>query len=179
MVEYLILGLLMYNPLSIYDIKKAMEKSTSHFFSASFGSLHPALKKLHEKGFVTFTQTLERGRNKKTYTITEEGRKAFLEWLQNSTNTGIVREPSLLKMFFLGHLPQEARSPVLKNYLEEVEKNLQVLKGLLEVSQAIEVPEEKLAHKTYQLATLEFGVAYYEFVKEWYEKKFLALQSNT
>lgn len=172
MVDYLVLGLLLYRPLTMYDIKKAMEKSTNHFFSASFGSLHPALKKLDEKGWVTFTQTLERGRGKKTYTITESGQGAFLEWLQHDSSTDIVREPSLLKMFFLGHLAEEARSPVLKNYLEEVEKNLQVLKGLLEVSQAIEVPEEKLVHKTYQVATLEFGVAYYEFVKGWYEKKF-------
>ena len=173
MVEYLILGLLIYNPLSIYDMKKLMEKSTHHFFSASFGSLHPALKKLNEKGFVTFTQTLERGRSKKTYTITEEGRGAFLEWLQHDQNTDIVREPSLLKMFFLGHLPEEARTPVLENYLSEVEKNLVALKEILTVLQALEVPAEKLVHQTYQLATLEFGIAYYEFVKGWYEKKFV------
>ena len=54
MVDYLVLGLLMYRPLTMYDIKKAMEKSTHHFFSASFGSLHPALKKLDEKGWVRF-----------------------------------------------------------------------------------------------------------------------------
>jgi DNA-binding PadR family transcriptional regulator len=176
MVDYLVLGLLMYRPLTMYDIKKAMEKSTNHFFSASFGSLHPALKKLAERGFVTFTQTLEQGRSKKTYAITESGKQAFLEWLQNNTTTDIVREPSLLKMFFLGHLPQEARTPVLESYLAEVERNLQALKGLLEVSQALEVPKDMETHKTYQLATLEFGVAYYEFVKQWYEKKFPALQ---
>jgi DNA-binding PadR family transcriptional regulator len=172
MVDYLVLGLLMYQPLTMYDIKKVMEKSTNHFFSASFGSLHPALKKLDEKGWVRFTQTLEQGRGKKTYAITEEGQAAFLEWLQNNTITDIVREPSLLKMFFLGHLPQQARAPVLESYLVEVEKNLLALKGILMVSQALEVTEEKLAHKTYQLATLEFGIAYHEFVKQWYKKKF-------
>jgi DNA-binding PadR family transcriptional regulator len=188
MVDYLVLGLLMYRPLTMYEIKKAMEKSTEHFFSASFGSLHPALKKLDEKGWVTFTQTLEQGRGKKTYAITEAGQAAFLEWLQQDASsqqttgsqqkagTEKVREPSLLKMFFLGHLSEEDRAPVLEHYLTEVEKSLVQLKGVLEVSQAMQVSDAQLAHKTYQLATLEFGIAYYEFVKAWYEKKFPAVK---
>ncbi len=172
MVDYLVLGLLMYRPLTMYDIKKAMEKSTDHFYSASFGSLHPALKKLTEKGFVTFEQTLERGRGKKTYAITEAGKTAFLEWLRQDIPTEAVREGSLLKVFFLGHLPEEARNPILEVYLKDVETHLTELKKLLEVSQKLDVPSHMETHKTYQLATLEFGIAYYEFVREWYEKKF-------
>jgi DNA-binding PadR family transcriptional regulator len=172
MVNYLVLGLLMYRPLTMYDIKKAMKKATDHFYSASFGSLHPALKKLNEKGLVTFEQTLEQGRGKKTYTITNLGKKEFLEWLQQNISTEAVREPSLLKVFFLGHLSQEARAPILENYLKEVDKHLAELRGLLEISQALEVPKNMEAHKTYQLATLEFGIAYYQFVKDWYKRKF-------
>ena len=172
MVDYLVLGLLMYRPLTMYDIKKAMEKSTDHFYSASFGSLHPALKKLNEKGLVTFEQTLERGRGKKTYAITEEGKRDFLEWLKQDITTEAVREPSLLKVFFLGHLGEEARRPIVENYLGKVETHLAELRGLLETSHALEVPKAMEAHKTYQLATLEFGIAYYQFVKDWYKAKF-------
>lgn len=172
MVDYLVLGLLMYRPLTMYDIKKAMEKSTDHFYSASFGSLHPALKKLTEKGLVTFQQTLESGRGKKTYTITDLGKETFLEWLRQDIPTEAVREPSLLKVFFMGHLGEGERQAVLEHYLREVTTHLTQLGGLLEVAKKLEVPAHMEAHKTHQLATLEFGIAYYTFVIDWYRKKF-------
>jgi DNA-binding PadR family transcriptional regulator len=172
MVDYLVLGLLMYRPLTMYDIKKAMEKSTDHFYGSSFGSLHPALKKLTDKEWVTFEQTLERGRGKKTYSITEAGKQEFLVWLQKDIAAEAVREPSLLKVFFLGHLSEKSRKPVVESYLSEVTKHLTELEKLLEVAQKLEVPAHMEVHKTYQLATLEFGIAYYQFVQEWYEKKF-------
>lgn len=175
MVDYLVLGLLMYRPLTMYDIKKAMEKSTDHFYASSFGSLHPALKKLTDKEWVTFEQTLERGRGKKTYSITEAGKQEFLVWLQKDIPAEAVREPSLLKVFFLGHLSEKSRKPVVESYLSEVTKHLTELEKLLEVAQKLEVPAHMEVHKTYQLATLEFGIAYYEFVKDWYKRKFPSL----
>jgi DNA-binding PadR family transcriptional regulator len=175
MVDYLVLGLLMYRPLTMYDIKKAMEKSTDHFYSASFGSLHPALKKLTDKGLVTFQQTLEGGRGKKIYTITDLGKEAFLEWLRQDIPTEAVREPSLLKVFFMGHLGEGERQPILEHYLGEIAKHLAQLGGLLEAAKGLEVPAHLEAHKTHQIATLEFGIAYYQFVTDWYKKKFPAL----
>jgi DNA-binding PadR family transcriptional regulator len=170
MLEYLALGLLMTKPLTMYEMKKMMQQSTDHFFSASFGSLHPVLNKLSEKKWVSGKEKLENGRGKKIYSITDSGKTAFLEWLKEDITPERVREASLLKLFFLGHLPEKARRLVLERYLSDIGHHLEQLRQLLEFLQDSELPK---THKDYQLATLEFGVAYYEFVLGWYKKKFV------
>ena len=71
-MAYLILGLLMLRSLTIYDIKNTLEKKISPFYSASFGSIQTAVKKLLANQYVGFTQKVEHGRNKKEFFITPE-----------------------------------------------------------------------------------------------------------
>ncbi|WP_088185748.1 PadR family transcriptional regulator [Desulfosporosinus sp. FKA] len=52
MTEYILLGFLMQNSMTGYDIKQHMSMSTSYFIDASFGSIYPALKRLEQKGFI-------------------------------------------------------------------------------------------------------------------------------
>ena len=62
MQDKIILGLLFYKKLTSYDMKKAMEKSTSFFYNSSLGSINPALIKLEKNEFVTFSKKVENGR---------------------------------------------------------------------------------------------------------------------
>jgi DNA-binding PadR family transcriptional regulator len=53
LIELIILGFLSYNyPLTLYDIKMAMKRSTEYFASTSQGAIHPALVKLNQNGYV-------------------------------------------------------------------------------------------------------------------------------
>ena len=48
-MEYVILGLLMLQPNSVYGIRKAFEQGISMFYSASLGSIQTAVKRLEDK----------------------------------------------------------------------------------------------------------------------------------
>lgn len=173
MIEHIVLGFLMHRSMTLYDIKKGMEKSTEHFSSASFGSLHPTVQRLEKQGLIESQEETVSGRNRKRYTLTEAGRQHFMDWLQQDIELEKVKDNSLLKLFFLGHLPLEKVQPLIARYCEHLEQQTQMLKLLHDQTRHIPVPEHLERIKQHQLATLEFGMDYYAFAREWYTQKFL------
>ncbi|MFZ5965709.1 MAG: PadR family transcriptional regulator [Bacillota bacterium] len=159
MLEYIILGFLMYGEKSGYDLKQCMLKSTSNFFDASFGSIYPALKKLEAKGFISLRETVEGGKYKKLYAISEHGKSDFMNWLGQPVNFSKTRPDHLVKIFFFGFLPKEKAVENLKAFIKEVEPVLNMLKE----------HENGAKEKAdfFQLNTLLFGINYYEFVINW------------
>jgi DNA-binding PadR family transcriptional regulator len=65
MLDKIILGFLQVKDLTAYDIKKAMENSVNYFYSSSFGSINPALKKLEKMNMVTCTEIVEKQSHEK------------------------------------------------------------------------------------------------------------------
>lgn len=71
-----------------YEIKKHFELSFSHFFTAGYGSIYPALATLTEQGLVEcFSVSQEKRPDKKVYRVTESGRAALLECLMSTPPT--------------------------------------------------------------------------------------------
>lgn len=173
MIEQIVLGFLMHRSMTLYDIKKGMEKSTEHFSSASFGSLHPTLQRLEKQGLIEGKEETVGGRNRKLYTLTPAGKEQFLNWLGQDIELEKVKDNSLLKLFFLGHLPEDQVKHLIERYCEHLEKQVQLLGELHRQTGQIEVPESLERIKNHQVATLEFGVAYYQFARDWYARKFL------
>ncbi|MBO9540564.1 PadR family transcriptional regulator [bacterium] len=178
MMEFAVLGFLLYRPLSMYDLKKAMERSTQHFLSASFGTLHPLLQRLSKQGFVTGEDQMGNGRNKKVYTITPAGRSHFVEWLGQDVMAERVSDPRLLRLFFLGHMAAAEREELLARFLTQMEAGAEELERLKAQVQQVTVPPGWEDHMAYQLATLEFGIAHHRFVKEWYQAKLQAIAGS-
>ena len=61
-LEYAILGVLQYKPVTGYDIKKMIEKIISDFWAESNGQLYPTLNHLVEKGYISFEERKEQGK---------------------------------------------------------------------------------------------------------------------
>ena len=76
-MEYIILGLLLFKEMTIYEMNSSFKKGLSLIYSASYGSLQNATKKLIKTEWIHFTQTIENGRNKKIYSISDQGKAAF------------------------------------------------------------------------------------------------------
>ncbi len=70
-LKYVVLDLLKDGPRHGYDIIKAMEQRFMGFYSPSAGSIYPILQLLQDMGYVTSAEL----DGKKTYSITEDGRK--------------------------------------------------------------------------------------------------------
>lgn len=163
MQDKILLGFLMDGEKTGYEIKKLMENSTSFFFNTSLGSIYPAFSKLEKKGFVKMDQVIEDGRVKKRYSITQEGRKDFREWLAESVSLSKIRDEVLLKMFFFSELSVEERCEQICIYIDQLKKQADTLSLLKEKLMKYDVDK-------FMIKTLEYGIDYYCFTCDWYRK---------
>ena len=90
MLDYIALGMVLDEALTGYDIKKEIEAGVGNFYTASYGSLYPALKKLSDKGYLTMTEQLQGNRVKKYYEATERGKATVALPLSANTKRGVV-----------------------------------------------------------------------------------------
>jgi len=99
--RFAILGILTWDAMSGYDIKKWVESSISNFWSESYGQIYPILKGLVADGWAAVTVEPQAGKpNRHVYAITEAGQAALREWLALPIEHQTGRSELLLKLFF-------------------------------------------------------------------------------
>jgi DNA-binding PadR family transcriptional regulator len=168
MTQMIILGLLHKGPHTGYEVQKRMEGTTDFFYSTSAGSIHPAFKKLEEASYVTAHSAPRDGRNRKVFTITETGRAAFLDWLGKDIALARIKEDVLVKLFFFEHLNGEERTELMKRHIAQ----LRQVHGILsEMHRDYSHCPEGERPSQFQLMTIHFGIDYYQFAADWYEKQ--------
>jgi PadR family transcriptional regulator AphA len=96
-----LLGVLSLGPMSGYEMRQFMERSTGNFWNESFGQIYPALKAMLLEGLVEVVQDDAEGHPaKKVYRLTERGRERLREWLGTPLKPHKMRNELLLKVFF-------------------------------------------------------------------------------
>lgn len=164
MLEYIILGFLIRQETSGYELKQRIGKSISHFFDASFGSIYPALKRLEAKGQITSREIVENGKYKIIYSVLDEGRQAFREWLDRPVDFVKTRHDHLVRIFFFDQLKKEDAEAYMRDLKRQVEPLLRELEEIR--AKADSVPgycEQYL----YRCSTIDYGIRYYEFIIGW------------
>lgn len=159
MLEYIILGFLMYGEMSGYDLKQYMAKSTSNFFDASFGSIYPALKRLEAKGFIISREVVDCGKYKKLYAMTDAGKLDFGNWLEQPIEFTKTKLDHLVKIFFLGFLSKEKAIQQLRGFIAKVEL---ALERLTESRPKIQEKADM-----FQFPIFVYGISYYRFIIDW------------
>ena len=103
-VRYAILGLLHYQDMHGYKIKRHMEQHFGNMWSINYGQIYPNLKKMEEEGLLTKREVARSGTpSRKLYSITPQGKEAFAEWLVSDPHgTMLLRDPFLLRFVFFG-----------------------------------------------------------------------------
>jgi len=150
-VQSIILGFLMQKSMTGYDLKKSFSMSFSFFSGLSYGSIYPALKKMEELGQVSKKVEIQDGSpNRKIYTITEKGRKAFLESLRRPLIPERHKSSFLMKLFFFAHLAPEERKAIAAGHMNSVEQ----VRNQLELFR----PEIEARADRFQLLCFEFGI---------------------
>jgi len=90
--RHIILGLLVQEPMSGYDIKSLFKGLSWLIDTPSYGSLYPTLHSLLEEELVSVEVEPSEGRPpRKLYSITAAGRQALDAWLEEPTTS----EPSI------------------------------------------------------------------------------------
>lgn len=169
-MEYVILGLLLLMPNTLYGIRKAFEQGISMFYSSSLGSLQTAVKRLEEKGHITSEDALENGRAKKVLTVTEAGAAAFFNWLNAPLEPNNLEVSFLSRLYFVGLIPEKpAQLERLLRMKQDISDSHQLLEQAnIDLSQ-IEIPEVYQQIFFFQRKVLQYGIDTHAYGMAWLE----------
>jgi DNA-binding PadR family transcriptional regulator len=165
-----VLGVLAVEPRSGYDIKALTDKSTRFFWAASYGQIYPELKRLAEDGLIEGSDEPQGGRKRTVYRITDKGRGALGEWLDDPEQVHELRDEGLLKLFFAGAQDKDA---VIAAVRGKRDAHAAALAELHEIE-----PYAAAAGRTGPAEVLDYGLAYNEFAVRWCEDTLKKLQKE-
>jgi DNA-binding PadR family transcriptional regulator len=120
-VKTLCLGLLNKGEACGYDLKKEFGSIFKHFYPAGYGSIYPALADLADKGLVSCEEIPQRGKpDRKTYRITDEGRRHFSNALRNTTPRHKMRSEFLAMLYFSDLMDADRLDDLLDERLKDL-----------------------------------------------------------
>ncbi len=101
-IDLVLLGFIKLNKsITGYELNSNIRDSNRYFLSVSLAYIYPTLKKLHQRGLVTYTAIPMTNRpDKKAYHITPEGEKVLADWLKVPIEPDMYFSSFLLKMQF-------------------------------------------------------------------------------
>jgi PadR family transcriptional regulator, regulatory protein AphA len=169
-VTPVVLGLLQFGPMSGYDIKSTVDRSTRFFWAASYGQIYPELKRLEDQGLVRGRPEPSGGRARTVYELTGAGKAALEGWLGADEEPSYeLRDEGMLKLFFSDSLP-ERRIEIVRGIRAREERDLAHLREL-----------EPHARKgpTGSYLTLQMGIEFTECIVEWCEATERRLAAET
>lgn len=119
--NHTILGLLSYQSMTGYDIKKIIQDSPFMYWSANNNQIYKALVELLNGGLVT-NETLHQdgAPSKKIYTITDAGLEELKKWTLQMPEAPEVKRNFFIQLAWTEQLGQGELSALLSEYEEEV-----------------------------------------------------------
>lgn len=175
-IDMVILGLLSHENLSGYDIKKRIDNALSFFWKGSFGSIYPSLSAMEKDGLIRKAENTENSgsREKICYSITSDGKKALISWLEDAKAVNDLKYETLLKLFFGGVTDAQTSINTITAFENEIIAALEVLK-MYQANLSNNLDNKD--HIYYYLTVL-FGVETYEGYLRWCKeaKKMLVKQ---
>ena len=152
-MDKIILGILMLHRMTAYELRNFIKNNFKSMYSDSLGSIQAALKKLFELEMVTFEELVEKGVNKKRYSITETGREALIKWIKIPINTSKTKNYDFGKLFFMGYVSKKDQKTLIDKIILSLEEEYEALKKLKE---SIDVEEESEEIENYLLTDMEY-----------------------
>ncbi len=177
-MDNIILGLLLLCSRTIYQLRERIDKGLNLMYSSSMGSIQAAVKKLLVRGYIDYEETVENGKYKKVYRITESGKRHFLEWVNAPIKQQEVRCPELVKVYFMGFSDWENREASIQSYLSFLKEQYCALEMVCEEAKNAAVSESNKEIFNYQLASAFYGRDLYKFNIDWFEDLLSKMRSG-
>ncbi|MDD3224955.1 MAG: PadR family transcriptional regulator [Clostridium sp.] len=134
MNELSILGELMEEPQSGYDLSSAMQSSLGPHRKISYGVIYPLLQKLEKEGLAKTTNANSDGKIKKITTITEKGKERFLKLMKMPVpNSAHNADIYLIKLDAMQHLTLDEQMKLLDDFYKEQKYIIEDTKNLLKI----------------------------------------------
>ncbi len=176
-MEYIILGLLILNDMTIYELNANFSVGLNMIYSASYGSIQYAIKKLLSKNMISFAEAIENGRNKKIYSVNEKGKAHFYNWMMSGKYGNDFETVMLGKVYFLGLIEDlDEKNRILYSLLKEAQKSAFTLDEIKKSIKIPHLPPKNAEIASYQLSTLDYGIGAHTFAKHWLKKLIAELE---
>lgn len=115
-LQYILLGLLNIESKTGYDLAKAFDSDIGEFWSANHSQIYPLLKKMEQDKLISH-HDIQVGPKlvKKSYDISESGKKLFKEWLEEPNELDNSHDEFILKLYFI----DDKQSSLMKEMVAE------------------------------------------------------------
>ena len=157
--SYALLGLLSFKDgMSGYDIRKSADASIAWFYwSPAPSQIYAELRRLRDKGLVVEEEVpADELRNKRQYTLTDEGRAVLAEWIAKSpTDPPAYKHPVMLRLWAGASVDPDVLRGVLDDYEDWCKDVLEHLRFMRENAEQVE-------HWRYPAVVARWGVRHYE-----------------
>jgi DNA-binding PadR family transcriptional regulator len=118
--ELFILGELMEEPQSGYELRNGLQIYLGRHRKISYGVLYPLLGKLENEGLIGLTNVESNGKSKKIATITEKGKERFFELMKKPAPNGAHNaDIYLIKLDVMQHLAFDEQIQLLDQFYQE------------------------------------------------------------
>ncbi len=165
-LRHSILGLLSIQPMSGYDLKKVIDESVGHFWTADQSQIYRTLAALVDEGLASRRTVVQEDRpNLYLHSATDQGLAELDRWLAAPLQAQPTREPFLARLFFAPRMPIGQIRKLLDTRRQEVSEQLVALEA---ISVANDAPENvtEVEHAL-RLATLANGIAHARTEIDW------------
>jgi DNA-binding PadR family transcriptional regulator len=168
-IKYILLGFLNYQPMTGYDLKQSIDNSTAHFWHAHHSQIYTTLRQMEQDKLVT--SIIIKGESqpeRRVYTITDAGKQALIEWLdQSMTEATQVKEELLVRIFFSARRDQQEVLAELRLQRQLHQEKLAAYRRIAEtIPEKYDFPELQ-RDQIFWRATLELGMRYEEMYLGW------------
>lgn len=176
-MENIILGLLMLQSRTIYQLRKRVNEGLNLMYSCSMGSIQAAIKKLLKNGYISVSEISEKGKLKKLYSITDKGQSQFDLWINSSIKNNSFKNSELAKIYFMGFSQKSSRIKTIETHIAELRKIHCELESICKNGELAldEIQENDILF--YQLKTAEYGRDILKFNIDWYERLLADIRS--
>ena len=134
MLELAILGLLLESPMHGYELRKRLTGLLGAFRAFSYGSLYPALRRMHTDGLIAEDAAPEGAvlrRARRVYQLTDAGRQRFTELVADTGPQNYTDDGFGVHLAFFNRTPAAARMRILEGRRRQVEERREGLRDAI------------------------------------------------
>ena len=163
---YVILGMLRLGKRTGYEIKSFVDVSTRFFWAASYGQIYLELNHLEGLGLVEGEPEAQGRRQRRAYSLTPAGERELRSWIAAGGPLHFeLRHEGMLRFFFADAATLEEQLELLRTIRAEHERIRDQLRSMHPEAE----PGRTESGNRFPLMTLEFGIAYSDFIAGWCE----------
>lgn len=177
-LKHAILGLLNYEPMTGYDLKKMIDISINHFWPAVQSQVYTTLSKMEKEGWVSVeTIPQEPLPPRKVYSLTPVGKAEFVDWLTTPQACGETRIAWLVQVFFAGQLDDEKTLTLLYNLKSVFQQRLEGYSSIPDENRD-SLQNDPMRDKFFWMLTVDYGVAQSIEQIKWIDKVIQTVEAH-